>query len=50
VGSVHQKNRANSFVKNMLVPSMSILLYFFIGYGIANEANGGVIGQSKFVG
>jgi ammonia channel protein AmtB len=50
VGSVHEKNRANSFIKNMIVPTITIILYFFIGYGIANEADGGVIGYSKFAG
>lgn len=34
----------------MLVPSVTILLYFFIGFGLANNAQGGVVGYYKFAG
>ena len=44
------KNNSTILLKTILVISVSSLVYFFIGYGLSNNASGGLLGQSNFMG
>lgn len=47
-GTVRTKNSSNILLKNMLDTYVGAISYYLIGYGIANNAQGGVIGKAQF--
>ena len=49
-GTIKMKNNSTILLKTILVISVSSLVYFFIGYGLSNNANGGLLGQTNFIG
>ena len=49
-GSIKMQNNQTILLKTILVISVSSLTFFFMGYGLANDAQGGFLGQSNFAG
>ena len=47
-GAVRTKNSSNILLKNMLDTYIGAIVYYLIGYGLANDAQGGIIGSGKF--
>lgn len=47
-GFVRTKNSSNILLKNMLDTYIGAIIYYLIGYGFANDAKGGLIGQKNF--
>lgn len=43
-GFVRSKNSSNILLKNMLDTYIGAIMYYLVGYGFANNANGGIIG------
>ena len=49
-GSVSQKNSSNILIKNIIDTFTAILAFYLIGYGLANDLKGGILGVGKFCG
>jgi ammonium transporter, Amt family len=49
-GSIKMHNNSTILLKTILVISISSLNFFMLGYGLGSEANGGLLGQNKFIG
>jgi len=49
-GSIKMLNNSTILLKTILVISVSSFSFFFIGYALSTDANGGLLGQSKFTG
>lgn len=49
-GTIKMKNNSTILLKTSLVISVSSLVFFFVGYGLANNASGGLLGQTNFAG
>ena len=49
-GTIKMKNNSTILLKTILVISVSGLVFFLIGFGLANNAQGGLLGQSNFAG
>ena len=49
-GTIKMKNNSTILLKTILVISVSSLVFFFIGFGLANNGQGGLLGQSNFAG
>jgi ammonium transporter, Amt family len=49
-GSIKMEKNSTILLKTILVISVSSLCFFFIGYGLGSDANGGLLGQKNFVG
>jgi Amt family ammonium transporter len=47
-GTVRSKNSSNILLKNLLDTYVGAIVYYLIGYGLANDAKGGIIGQYHF--
>jgi ammonia channel protein AmtB len=43
-GSIKMRNNGTILLKTILVISVSSLSFFFMGYGLASDANGGLLG------
>jgi ammonium transporter, Amt family len=43
-GTVRSKNSSNILLKNLLDTYVGAIVYYLIGYGLANNAQGGIIG------
>jgi Amt family ammonium transporter len=43
-GTVRSKNSSNILLKNLLDTYVGSIVYYLIGYGLANNAEGGIIG------
>ena len=50
VGSIKMYRNTVILLKTILVISISSLTFFAAGYGFSSDAQGGIVGQSKFVG
>ena len=48
VGSIHQKNKANILIKNLLDTYIGALAFYAMGFAFANDAGGGLIGTGPF--
>lgn len=49
-GTIKTFNSTDLLIKNTLVMSVSSLTFFFVGYGFAAHAMGGLFGQEHFFG
>ena len=49
-GTIKMKNNSTILLKTILVISVSGTIFFLIGFGLANNAQGGLLGQSNFAG
>jgi Amt family ammonium transporter len=49
-GSVREKNTSNILLKNCIDSFTGVLVFYFIGYGLMTQQDGGLIGQGKFFG
>lgn len=49
-GFVREKNATNIILKNILDCFTGVIVYYLFGYALANDLQGGVIGQGKFAG
>jgi ammonium transporter, Amt family len=49
-GSIKMHNNSTILLKTILVISISSLSFFFMGYGLASEVGGGLLGDDKFAG
>jgi len=49
-GTVRRKNSSNILLKNLLDTCVGAIAFYLVGYGLANEANGGILGTTHFVG
>ena len=49
-GSIKMENNSTILLKTILVISVSSLCFFFVGYGLGSDANGGLLGQANFAG
>lgn len=47
-GAVRTKNSSNILLKNMLDTYVGAIMYYLIGYGLANDAKGGLVGTASF--
>ena len=47
VGSIHPKNMSNILIKNLVDTFLGALAYYIIGYAVANDAQGGLIGNGQ---
>lgn len=50
IGSIKIKRNNTIMLKTVLVVAISSFTFFFVGYGICNSADGGLMGQNNFVG
>ena len=48
VGAVQHKNKTNILLKNLLGTFIGMIGYYFMGFAIANYANGGLVGNGPF--
>lgn len=48
VGTVQHKNKTNILLKNLLGTFIGMIGYYFMGFAIANYANGGLVGNGPF--
>ena len=48
VGTVQNKNKTNILLKNLLGTFIGMIGYYFMGFAIANYANGGLVGNGPF--
>ena len=48
VGQVQHKNKTNILLKNLLGTFIGMIGYYFMGFAIANYANGGIVGNGPF--
>ena len=49
-GSIKMKKNTVILLKTILVIAVSSLTFFVVGFGFSNKANGGLLGQDKFMG
>jgi len=49
-GAVRRKNRSNILLKNLLDTCVGAITFFMVGFGLANEAGGGLVGTKYFFG
>eukprot|EP00347_Sterkiella_histriomuscorum_P006219 403353608 len=47
-GTVRTKNSSNILLKNMLDTYIGAISYYLVGYGLANNAQGGLLGKAAF--
>jgi ammonium transporter, Amt family len=47
-GTVRTKNSSNILLKNLLDTYVGAIVYYLVGYGLANDANGGIVGNYHF--
>ncbi len=47
-GTVRAKNSSNILLKNLLDTYVGAIVYYLVGYAIANNAEGGIIGHYHF--
>lgn len=47
VGTIHPKNKSNILIKNLLDTFIGALAYWTMGYAVANEAQGGFVGNGS---
>jgi Amt family ammonium transporter len=48
-GQVKKRNQMNIISKNFFDICISAMAFYFCGYGLSTEANGGLIGNGKFL-
>ena len=48
VGTVQAKNKTNILLKCLLGTFIGMIGYYFMGFAIANYANGGLVGNGPF--
>ncbi len=49
-GSIRAKNTSNILLKSCVDIFTGVIAFFFIGYGMMNNLNGGLIGTGPFAG
>jgi ammonium transporter, Amt family len=49
-GSIKMEKNSTILLKTILVISVSSLCFFFVGYGLGSDADGGLLGQNNFAG
>jgi len=49
-GAVRAKNSSNIMLKNMMDAAVSAITFYLIGFGFANELDGGLMGNDHFLG
>lgn len=47
-GTVRAKNSSNILLKNLLDTYVGAIVYYLVGYGLANDSKGGIIGNYHF--
>ena len=45
VGAIHPKNKANILLKNLVDTFIGAIAYYSLGYSVANDSQGGIIGN-----
>lgn len=50
IGTASTVNSSDLHIKNLLVMSVSSIVFFLLGYGFARNAEGGLMGQKNFIG
>lgn len=47
-GAVRAKNSSNILIKNMLDTYIGAIMWYLVGYALANDAKGGIVGTANF--
>ena len=47
-GTIRSKNSSNALLKNLLDTFLGAIVYYLVGFGLANNARGGIIGNDNF--
>ena len=50
IGTIKRTNNTDLFLKSIIVMAVSSLTFFLFGYGLATDAEGGLLGQTHFAG
>jgi len=50
IGSIKTKNNTVLLFKNFIVSAISTITFFVVGFGLSQQAGGGLFGQRNFIG
>ena len=50
IGTIRTHNNSILLLKNIMVVSISSIVFFLVGFGFSTEAHGGIVGDTYFVG